>query len=127
LQCLLRHFKEEQSSGGLIEALIIGGADEGLNVVTKLHGMISADVRVERAHVPEDLDQLEMIGSRVPGDQSEIAYSWIIPTVSDELFEQWFRLIDEVGYNVDVCNDHDLPKIVASGLGARQEYYDTQC
>jgi hypothetical protein len=49
--------------------------------------MISADVRVERAHVLEDLDQLEMIGSGVPGDQSEIGYSWIIPTVSHELFE----------------------------------------
>jgi hypothetical protein len=52
-----------------------------------------------------------VICRRVPSDQSEILHSWIIPTVGHELLEQWFCLVDEVRYYVDMGDDQTSPKL----------------
>src|SRR5438067_267756 len=84
-------------------------------------------MRVERPHVLEDLDQLEVIGGWVPGDQVEILHSWIVPTIGDELLEQSFRWVDEVGNDVDMRDYHDPAEIVALRRRTYQEYYKSQC
>jgi hypothetical protein len=51
-----------------------------------------ADMGIERADVPEDLDQSKMIGWRVLGDQGKGLYSAIVVTLLDERHEKRLRL-----------------------------------
>jgi len=114
-------FRREFELKSPIETLIVGRTDEGLERNAKFDRVLSADVRIERPHVLEDFDQLEVIGGRIPCNQSKILYARVVPTVGHELLEQWFRLLDKVGNYVDMRNDYDFSQAVASRRRAYQE------
>ena len=59
-------------------------ADEWLQIGAKCYRVGRADMGIERAHVPEDLDQLKVIVCPFLGDQDEGLHSGIVATVLDE-------------------------------------------
>ena len=81
------HFKGVRDLVDLIEALIVGSTEQWLQIGAKCYRVLRADMGIERAHVPEDLDKLKVIGCRVLGDQGEGLHSGIVATILDERHE----------------------------------------
>src|SRR5439155_23613352 len=96
----------------LIEALVIGSTEKWVQIGAKCYRAGGADMGVERAHVPEDLDKLKMIGCPFLGDQGEGLHSAIIATVYYEIHQQRFRYGHVLRIHIDMRNDNDFPKPV---------------
>src|SRR5690348_13730205 len=71
----------------LIEALVIGSTEKWVQIGAKRYRVSGADMCIERAHVPEDLDQLKVIVCPFLADQGEGLHSAIIATVYYEIHE----------------------------------------
>ena len=105
---------------GPIKALIIGSTDEWLRIGAKCYRVGGTDMGIERAHVPEDLDRLKVIGCRVLGDQDEGLHSAVFAIVLDEHLEQRLCLTHELRIHVDRCDDNDFRKTVGMSGCAHQ-------
>jgi hypothetical protein len=57
----LHDLNEVRDLVDLIEALIVGSTEQWLQIGAKLYRVLRADMVIERAHVPEDFDQLKVI------------------------------------------------------------------
>ena len=59
----------------------------GCSWVSERYRVIGADMQIKRLPIFEDLEQLEMVGRRCPGDHSEVEGPWIITAVDNELLD----------------------------------------
>ena len=89
----------------------MGSTEQSLQIGAKRYRVLRADMVIERAHVPEDFDQLKVIGCRVLGDQGEGLHSGIFATILDEtnenLLERWSHVLR---IHVDMRDHNDFAK-----------------
>ena len=92
----------------LLEPLIVGRADERLEIVPEIQRVLSAHMGVECLPVCEDLDELKVVRGRRLAEQGERLDPGIAGAVAHECIEHRKGLADELGIDIDVRDHKDL-------------------
>jgi hypothetical protein len=100
----------------VVQALVKGAAEHGLQLLTKNFSVLGSFVRFKRFEIFPDFHQCEMIVPVVVLEQLETDDARIVPAIGRELLEELGAVLNVVRSEVNVSN---YVEFVARSLGMR--------